>query len=167
MSIDVVSGRKVPRHHGSTARRTNATSNSEAMKVRPLTGKPINIWCFHIRVTMAAQITPSPVISKDENNVGLLSGTRCTCLHSPKQRQEQTKHTQIVSRHNRLPFSHQEGSLQPSSIPKLNELQDFFTAVCHQSNLLIIRRVEDSYFKGCNLRPLKFFSFRPFKIFPP
>ena len=57
---------------GRGERRTNATSNSEAMKVRPLTGKPINIWCFHIRVTMAAQITPPPVISKDENNVGLI-----------------------------------------------------------------------------------------------
>jgi hypothetical protein len=74
------------------------------MKVRPLTGKPINMWCFHIRVTMAAQITPSPVISKDENNVGLLSGTCCISLQHPHQRQEQAEQTQSVSRHNYIPF---------------------------------------------------------------
>ena len=69
VAIDIVARWKVPRHHRGATRRTHSTRHREAMKVRPLLCKTINIRRFNIRMPVAAKISPTPIISKDEHDI--------------------------------------------------------------------------------------------------
>ena len=71
MAIDVVAGRKMPGHHRSPAGRANSAGYGEAVEICAFGSESINVWRFHIRMTMTTQVTPSPVIGENEKNVGL------------------------------------------------------------------------------------------------
>ena len=70
MTIDVVTSRKVARHHGSTTGRTHSTGNGKAMEVGAFLSEPIDVGSLHIGVAMTAKVAPTPVIGEDEQNVG-------------------------------------------------------------------------------------------------
>ena len=65
-----------PQGAAGTTGGTNATGYREAMEICAFPGKAINIGGFHIRMTMATQVSPAPVIRKDEQDVGLCCGLK-------------------------------------------------------------------------------------------
>ena len=75
MPIDVKTRRKLPGHYRRSAGRTNTAGNCEPVEVGSLLRQPINVRCLNIGMTMTAKITPTPVIGKDEHDVGLCSAT--------------------------------------------------------------------------------------------
>ena len=99
MSIDVVPSRKVPCHNRRTARRTDATSHRKPKKISPFARKTINIRCLYVRMAMATEITPSPIISKDKNDVGLLSGTHHLATKATEQCHTKKKYPQGIAHH--------------------------------------------------------------------
>ena len=78
MAINIVTRRKMPGHHRRTAGGTDPAGNGKPMKVSSLPGQAINIGRLHLGVTMAAQVPPAPVISKNEEDIGwhLLRGSQ-------------------------------------------------------------------------------------------
>lgn len=49
-----------------------------SMAIRAFSCEPVDVGSLYIRMAVATQITPAPVIGKDEQDVRLLSGT-CRC----------------------------------------------------------------------------------------
>ena len=49
------------------------------MKVGSLLREPIDVRRLHVRMSVATEITPAPVVREDEKNVGLLCRVRCDC----------------------------------------------------------------------------------------
>ena len=60
-------------HDGSTAWRTNPAGYREAMEVSTLLGQPVDIGRLEVRMPVTAQISPTPIIGKDENDIGTLA----------------------------------------------------------------------------------------------
>ena len=78
VTVDVVTGGKVPRQDRGATRRTNPAGDGKAVEVGALLGKSINIRCPNVRMSMASEVTPAPVVGKDENNIGTLASTNET-----------------------------------------------------------------------------------------
>ena len=74
VAVDIVARREVAGHDRGPAGRTHAAGNREAVEIRALFGKAVNIRRFDIRVPVATQVTPTPVVGKDEQDVGLIGG---------------------------------------------------------------------------------------------
>ena len=72
MAVDVVAGGEVTGHHSCATGRTDTAGNREAMEVRSLPCQPVDVRCFDIRMAVATQVTPAPVVSKDKQNVWFL-----------------------------------------------------------------------------------------------
>ena len=63
-------------------RLADAAGNCESMKVRSLSGQPIDVRCLDIRMTMATQVAPAPVVSENKQDVRLLGlGSRAGYRH--------------------------------------------------------------------------------------
>lgn len=74
VAIDVITGRKMAGHDGCTAWGTNPAGYREAMEVSSLLGQPVDIGRLEVRMSMTAQVSPTPVIRKDENDIGAILG---------------------------------------------------------------------------------------------
>ena len=70
VTVNVVTRREMPGHDRRPAGGTNATGHGEPVKVGSLPAQPVNIRRLNIGMTMATQISPTPVIGKDEENIG-------------------------------------------------------------------------------------------------
>ena len=73
VAIDIVARREMPCHDRRTAGGTNPAGNGKPMKVSSLPGQAVNIGRLHIRVAMATQIPPAPVIGKNEEDLKVIS----------------------------------------------------------------------------------------------
>ena len=69
MTINVVSGRKMPGHHRRATGGTDPASHGEAVKVGAFFGEAVDIGGFKVGMSVATKITPAPVICKDENDI--------------------------------------------------------------------------------------------------
>ena len=56
-------------HYCSTTWGTNPTRHGESSEVRTFFGKPIDVRGLHIGMTMATEVTPAPVVGKNEDDV--------------------------------------------------------------------------------------------------
>ncbi len=74
VAVDVVTGRKMAGHDGCPAWRTDPAGYREAMKVSTLLGQPVNIGRLEVRMPVTAQVSPTPIIRKDENDIGSILG---------------------------------------------------------------------------------------------
>ena len=74
VTINVVPSREMSRHHGRSTGRADSAGNRESMEVGALFRQPINVRRLHIRMPVTTEVTPAPVIRKDENNVRLRCG---------------------------------------------------------------------------------------------
>ena len=68
VAVDVVTGRKMAGHDGSTAWRTNPAGYREAMKVSTLLGQPVDIGRLEVRMAVTAQV-PQPQSSAKMNTM--------------------------------------------------------------------------------------------------
>ena len=77
VAVDVVASRELPRHHRRSTGRTHSAGNRESFKVRALACQAIDVGSSHIRMPMTRQIAPTPIVSKDEKDIGLFADRRC------------------------------------------------------------------------------------------
>ena len=78
MAVDIETRRKLPSHHGGTARRAHTTGHREALKVGAFGRQAVDVRRLDIRMAMATQVAPAPVIGKDEKYIRAL-GLRRDC----------------------------------------------------------------------------------------
>ena len=71
MPINRITGWKLTGHHGSPARRTDPTGNSKTSEIRTFFRQPVDVRRLHIRMPVTTQVSPSPVVSKDEQDIRL------------------------------------------------------------------------------------------------
>ncbi len=70
--MNAESRRIVAGHYRRSARRADGIEHIELQKVSPLAGKLIQVRGIHPSATVAGQITPTPVIRIDQNDIRLL-----------------------------------------------------------------------------------------------
>ena len=73
MAVDVVTSRKVSRHHGRSTGRTHSAGHGKPRKVRAFSCQPINVGSLDIRMPVAAQVTPADVVDQHEHDIRFVS----------------------------------------------------------------------------------------------
>ena len=66
MTVDVVSGWKMSRHDRRSAGRAYTARHGESVEVGAFACQTINVGRLDVGVPVTAQVTPAPVIGKDE-----------------------------------------------------------------------------------------------------
>ena len=102
--VDVVAGREMARHHGRAAGRADAAGHGKAMEIGSLASQPIDVGSLHIGVIVAAQVTPAPIVGKDEEDVwpvGCLRADGKCRQHADPDRDRSTVHQSRASTHHR------------------------------------------------------------------
>ena len=73
-------------------RLADAAGNRESMEVRSLSGQAIDVWCLDIRMAMATQLTPAPVVSENKQDVRLFGlGSRAGYRHRKTRKYDNKK----------------------------------------------------------------------------
>jgi hypothetical protein len=71
VAVDFVSRRILPGHKGAATRRTNGAVDVKLREEGAFLCQPVEVRRFDLRMTIAAEITPTKVVGEDENEVGL------------------------------------------------------------------------------------------------
>ena len=70
MTVYVVSGWKMPRHDRRSAGRAYTARHGESVEVGAFACQTINVGRLDVGVPVTAQVTPAPIIGKDEQDIG-------------------------------------------------------------------------------------------------
>ncbi len=76
VAVNAVPRRKVPRHHGGAAGRTDAARDGELTKLGAVRRELVEVGRLQIRMVVATQITPAPIVREDEDDVRLRTDDR-------------------------------------------------------------------------------------------
>ena len=86
--MNAVPRRVMPRHHRRAARRADRVEHIELLKIRPFAGQPVKVRRLQPRMPVTRQIAPTPVVGKDEDDVGF----GFFCGGEPGQRHQEQSH---------------------------------------------------------------------------
>ena len=76
VAVNVVACRKVACHHGRSAGRAHTAGDGKSMKICAFLRQSVDVWRLHIGMPMTAQVTPTPVVGEDKQNVGSVGSDR-------------------------------------------------------------------------------------------
>ena len=74
MSVNIVTGREMTRHDRRPTWRAHPAGHGEPMEVRALFRQTIDVGRLQIGMAVSTEVSPTPVICEDEDNVWFLGG---------------------------------------------------------------------------------------------